>query len=222
MNVNDIYRICQFAINKSQGGYLSSSQFNLLIEQAQTSYLDYILGEFQQYQYGRPQPRISYSQNSNIRQRATPFIYSYNLNVDSTGFSSYPGDYLQTDAMWSMYGYKRIRYTNQDSLFSYYNSRIDPIATNPIYMIEDEGFRFFPSNIASAKLSYIRKPSRIYWGSFLDGNGREIYDASKSEQPVWSDLDLLEIIARVLKLVGVNLKDGDVSNYANQVINQGQ
>lgn len=217
-----MYRICQYAINKAQNGYLTSSEFNLLVNQAQTSYADYLLGEFQQYQYGRAQARIDYNQNSNIRQRLSPLIYGYTLSIDGTGFASYPGDYVQTDAIWNPNGISRYRYVKQDSLFSYYNSKIDPIATNPIYLIEQTGFRFFPANVSGARLTYVKNPPTITWGYTLDGNGREVYSAGASQQPVWSDVDLLEIIARVLKLVGVNLKDGMVAQYANQVTQMGQ
>lgn len=217
-----MYRICQYAINKAQNGYLTSSEFNLLVNQAQTSYADYLLGEFQQYQYGRAQARIDYNQNSNIRQRLSPLIYGYTLSIDGTGFASYPGDYVQTDAIWNPNGISRYRYVKQDSLFSYYNSKIDPIATNPIYLIEQTGFRFFPANVSGARLTYVKNPPTITWGYTIDGNGREVYSAGASQQPVWSDVDLLEIIARVLKLVGVNLKDGMVAQYANQVTQMGQ
>lgn len=217
-----MYRICQYAINKAQNGYLTSSEFNLLVNQAQTSYADYLLGEFQQYQYGRAQARIDYNQNSNIRQRISPLIYGYTLSVDGTGFAAYPGDYIQADAMWNPTGITRYRYVKQDSLFSYYNSKIDPIATNPIYLIEPNGFRFYPANVATARLTYVKTPPTITWGYTLDGNGREVYSAAASKQPVWSDVDLLEIIARILKLVGVNLKDGMVEQYANQVTQMGQ
>lgn len=217
-----MYRICQYAINKAQNGYLTSSEFNLLVNQAQTSYEDYLLGEFQQYQYGRAQARIDYNQNSNIRQRLSPLIYGYTLSVDANGFASYPGDYVQTDAMWNPNGISRYRYVKQDSLFSYYNSKIDPIASNPIYLIEQNGFRFFPASVGTARLTYVKNAPTITWGYTLDGNGREVYNAATSQQPVWSDVDLLEIIARVLKLVGVNLKDGMVAQYANQVTQMGQ
>jgi hypothetical protein len=102
------------------------------------------------------------------------------------------------------------------------NSQIDPITSNPVFMIEDIGLRFFPNNIGAARMSYIRKPQRIYWGFTLDGNGRKVYSPANSEQPKWADVDLLEIIARILKLAGVNLKDGDVVQYANSIIQQGQ
>lgn len=222
MTVDDMYRICQYAINKAQNGSLTPSEFNLLVEQAQNSWADYLIGEFQQYQYQRAQARISYGQNSNVRQRLQPFIYTTNLSVDLNGFVQYPGDYLQYDAMWSFYGYNRVRWTPQDKLYSIYNSQIDPIASNPVFMIEDRGLRFFPNNIAAARMSYIKKPTRIYWGFTIDGNGRKVYSAANSEQPKWADLDLLEIIARILKLAGVNLKDGDVVQYANSIIQQGQ
>lgn len=222
MTVDDMYRICQYAINKAQNGSLTPSEFNLLVEQAQNSWVDYLIGEFQQYQYQRAQARVSYGQNSNVRQRLQPFIYNINLSIDTTGFVRYPGDYLQYDAMWSFYGYNRIRWAAQDKLYSIANSQIDPIASNPAFMIEDVGLRFFPNNIASARMSYIRKPQRIYWGFTLDGNGRKVYSPANSEQPKWADVDLLEIIARVLKLAGVNLKDGDVVQYANSIIQQGQ
>jgi hypothetical protein len=222
MNVNDMYRICQYAINKAQNGYLTSSEFNLLVNQAQTSYVDYLLGEFQQYQYGKAQARIDYNQNSNIRQRLSPLIYGQTLTVDANGFSSYPSDYIQTDALWHPNGIARYRYVKQDSLFSYYNSKIDPIASNPIYLIEQTGFRFYPASVGSARLTYVKNPPTITWGYTLDANNREIYSPAASTQPVWSDVDLLEIIARVLKLVGVNLKDGMVAQYANQVTQMGQ
>ncbi len=222
MNVNDMYRICQYAINKAQNGYLTSSEFNLLVNQAQISHLDYLLGEFQQYQYGRAQARVSYSQNENVRQRLTPLIFKENLTVPPDGICAYPNNYMQVDAMWTSDGLHRIRFVPQDSLYSYYNSQIDPVEDHPIYMLLYEGFQFYPLNIGTAKLSYVTTAPQILWAYTLDGNNRPVYDPVASEQPVWYETDLLEIIARVLKLVGVNLQIGQVEQYANQVTQIGQ
>lgn len=231
MTINDIYLICQFAINKSQNGYLSPSQFNTIINQAQTSYQNYLLGEFQQYQYGRSQSRIGYSQNENIRQRLTPLITESTLTIAGNGKVAYPDNYVQTDAIRTT-GFDRVKYVQQDSLFSYYNSKIDPIATNPIYLIEPTGFQFYPVTLGTAILTYVKNAPAMVWAYTLDGNGRSVYAPTQtgagvtpttgSVQPVWDDVDILEIIARALKLVGLNLKDGDVQQYANQVTQQGQ
>ena len=231
MNVNDMYRICQFAINKAQNGYLTPSEFNLIINQAQVSYQDYLLGEFQQYQYGRAQARINYSENENIRQRLSPLITETTLTINGTsGEASYPNDYVQADAIITT-AFKRVRFVQQDSLYSYYNSEIDPVATNPIYLIEPTGFQFYPKTLGSAILTYVKDAPTIVW-AYTTVSGRPVYAPTQTGvgvtpitgavQPVWDNVDLLEIIARALKLVGVNLQAGQVEQYANQVTQQGQ
>jgi hypothetical protein len=231
MNVNDMYRICQFAINKAQNGYLTPAEFNLVINQAQISYQDYLLGEFQQYQYGRPQARVNYSQNENIRQRLTPLITEATLTINSTtGESPYPADYIQVDAVVTN-DFKRIRFVPQDSLYSYYNSEIDPVVTNPIYLIEPNKFQFYPKTLGSAILTYVKNAPDIVW-AYTTVSGRPVYAPTQTGvgvtpttgtvQPVWDDVDLLEIITRALKLIGLNLQDGMVSQYANQITQTGQ
>ena len=231
MNVNDMYRICQFAINKAQNGYLTPAEFNLVINQAQTSYQDYLLGEFQQYQYGRPQARVNYSQNENIRQRLTPLITEATLTINSTtGESPYPVDYVQVDAVVTT-DFKRVRFVPQNSLYSYYNSEIDPVVTNPIYLIEPNKFQFYPKTLGSAVLTYVKNAPDIVW-AYTTVSGRPVYAPTQTGvgvtpttgtvQPVWDDVDLLEIITRALKLIGLNLQDGMVSQYANQITQTGQ
>jgi hypothetical protein len=220
MNVNDMYRICQFAVNKAQNGYLTPSEFNLTINQAQVSYQDYLLGEFQQYQYGRPQARINYSQNENIRQRLSPLITSATLTINGSGESAYPADYVQADTIITT-AFKRVRFVQQDSLYSYYNSEIDPIATNPIYLLEPTGFQFYPVTLGSAILTYVKDAPEIVW-AYTTVSGRPVYSSGTSVQPVWDNVDLLEIISRALKLIGLNLQDGQVQQYANQVTQTGQ
>ena len=221
--IDDVYQICTYAVGKNlQQGYLSPADFNLVINQAQKSYVAYLLGDFQQYQPGRPVARVEFGQNSVIRQRLSPIIIQTNLVINPSGFSSYPADYLQTDAMWTSTGYERIREVQQNFLYSTYNSVIDPIADWPIYTIEDAGFRFFPITLGSAKLSYVAQAPDMEWAYTLNPNGIPVYSAINSTQSVWDDATILEIIVRALRLVGVNLQYNDVSAYANQIQTQGQ
>jgi hypothetical protein len=221
MNVNDIYRICQFAINKNQGGYLSPSDFNLTINQAQDSYENYLIGEFQQYQIGRPQARVNYSQNENTRQRLTPLITQATLTINANGIASYPTDFLQVDAMFKADEVSRIRFVQQERLFSFFESKIDPIQSNPIYLLKSGQFQFYPKTLGSAFVSYVKSAPDIVWGYTLV-SGRPVYNSGSSVQAVWADVDLLEIIARALKIIGVNLQLGQVEQYANQVTQIGQ
>ena len=222
-NVNDVYKIVLYFTGKNlQQGYVSPEDFNRTINMAQKGYTSYLLGSFQQYIPGRPEARVEFGQNSVIRARLAPIIYNTTLSVDGTGFSQYPSDFLQVDAMWSYYNYNRIREIQQNQFYGVYNSSIDPIANYPVYMIENAGFRFFPNNIGQAKLSYVIDPPDMIWGYTLDGNGVPVYNSASSVQPVWGDAAIMEIIVRALRIIGVNLDYNTVSAYAVQVENQGQ
>jgi len=176
MDVNQVYKLIQFIANKNQQGYLNPSQFNLIINQAQNSYTSFLLGSLQQYMPGRPVARVELGNNSIVRQRLAPIIKATTLTIDGAGFSPYPTDYVQVDAIRTN-TLQRVRFVQQDSLYSYYNSVIDPVADNPIYLLEDNGLRFYPITLGSAKLSYVSDPVDMVWAYTLDVNGRPVYDA---------------------------------------------
>lgn len=223
MTINEVYQLVLYATAKNASqGYVSPDDFNLTINQAQKSYVSYLLGSFQQYMPGRPVARVEFGQNTIVRTRLAPIIYWYNLSVNSVGYTPYPGDYLQVDAMLTYGDYKRIRAVQQDSLYSYYNSVIDPIAENPVYILQDKGFHFYPENITNAKLSYVRNPPDMVWGYTLDVNGIPVYNPATSVQPVWDDASILDIVVRALAIIGVNLQTNVLEQYSMSIKNQGQ
>jgi len=222
VTIDQVYRLMQYVIAKNQNGYLSPDEFNIVINTAQNSFMNYLLGEFQQYQPQRPTARVAYSQNEITRQRLIPFIKERVLDIDSSGFSNYPVDYQETDAMMSLYGFNRIRFIQQDSQFSYINSVIDPIATNPVFLIKREGFQFYPTDLYRVNLSYVGTPQELEWAYISNMYGIPIWDQANSTDPQWFDVDMLEIIARALRIVGVNLQANDVSAYAEEIKSQGQ
>lgn len=221
--VDEVYQIVLYACSKNASqGYISPEDFNLVIKQAEKSYLDYLLGEYQKYMPTRPFAPVSFAVSQRIRTSAAPLIYGTVLGIDGTGFSAYPSDFENVDAMWGVYGIYRIRFTQQDSLFSKIHSVIDPIAANPVYTMENEGFRFYPNSLGSARMSYVRTPPYMVYRYTLDANGLPVYDPANSGQPCWSDPDILQIIVRALAIVGVNLQFGVVMEYSNIIKNGGQ
>ena len=224
MTANTCYQIIQYAINKNQDGYLTPDEFRLIINQAQNSFMDYLLGEFQQYQYGRPQARVSFGQNETVRQKLTPFIDSpVTLNINAQGLAPYPSNYAAPDAMYQNSIYMdRVRFVSQDRLFSFLNDPIDPVLTNPIYLIESIYLRFYPQNLGTAKFSYVKNPNEIVWGFTDSIYGQPVYDATTSTDPQWYEQDMLDIIVRALRIVGVNLQAETVAQYANEIKQGGQ
>jgi len=225
MTTDAVYQIIQYAVAKNTAqGYVSPDDFNnVLMPVAQDGYLDYLLGEYQKYQPTRPFSPVAFSGNQKIRTSIAPLIYSVVLPVNSTtGIADYPSDFEQVDAMNSLYNIYRIRFTPQDKLWSTYRSVITPVERNPVYYMNEYGFNFLPTTVGNTRMSYVRKPPPIHWGYDEDADGIPVYNAAKSQQPIWSDTDIMQVIIRALSLVGVNLQLGTVQQYAEVIKNGGQ
>lgn len=224
MTIDQIYYIVKYAVAKNiSQGYVSPEDFNNVINLAAKSYADYLKGEYQRYQIQRPISVVEFGQNQMIRQSLAPLIYGTVLSPNmSTGVAAFPSDYEYADAMWDVYNLYNIKFIQQDRQDAYIHSSIDPVATNPVYLINHEGFLFFPANIGQAKMSYVRTPPPMVWGYDLDGNGIPVYNSATSQQPVWSDVDIFQVIVRALGLIGCNLQLGVVLQYAEQIKQGGQ
>ena len=230
MDANTVYNLLKFIPNQLQRGNLSPARINLIAQQAQTSFLDYCLGQMQQYQYGAPQSRVEYAVNETARLRLTPFIDAVTtLTIDVTGLAPYPPNFEQVDAMYMNNAQRtRIRFVPQHKAPNYISDPIDPVDSNPIYLLESDGFRFYPNTnfdgvtLGTALLSYVHTPTPFNWAYTLDGNGRPQYDAGNSHGYDFYDVDCLEIIARGLRMIGINLAAGEVGQYAQQIIDKGQ
>lgn len=221
MTVDFAYKIIKLAVNKDQNGYVSPNDFNNAMTNAQNGFVAWLLGLFQQYSPGRPAAIVELGQNQIVRQRLTPVIYGYDLSIDGAGFSSKPGDFQQVDAMLTM-DMKRIRSVEQDKIWSVYGDVIDSYQTNPFYVTHPTGFKFYPASLSEAHLSYIRTPPDIIWGYTLDINGLEIYDPSTSQDPIWDDVSMMDIIVRALRIIGVSLQAADVNAYSTEIKRIGQ
>lgn len=221
-----MYAIIKYACSKNlQQGYVSPSDFMNCINMAQRSYEDYLLGEYQQYQLNRPIAVVEIGQNQRIRDSLAALIYGTVLPINqTTGISPFPSDYEYVDAMWSLYGIYNIKFIQQDRKDSYAHSDIDPIAQNPVYLIQHEGFEFLPVNpygYTSARMSYVRNAPAIIWG-YNEVNGVPVWNPATSQNPVWSETDCLQVIVRALAIIGVSLQFNTVLQYSNDIKRNGQ
>lgn len=227
MDVNEVYELCKFCVAKNTAqGYLSPDDFNRTINVAQRSYIDYLLGQYQQYRAKRPIPIVALGETQRIRTSLAPLISEEFISVDiASGIGQFPYGFMQVDAMWGNYGYYNIRFTEQDRLSANVRSVIDTPTndTNAVYIIRHEGFQFFPHEIGSVTCSYVQDPPYITWGYTNDPvTGIPVYNPATSSQPVWDNTDILNIVVRALAIIGVNLQLGVVQQYSQEIKMQGQ
>jgi hypothetical protein len=225
-SIDDNFRLVKFIIKKNLNGDVSDDSFNRLINQAQLSYLSHLIGGTETYQQGRPISRVELGNNQHISQKLSPFIDTPELlTIDSNGNAVFPTDMIAVNAMFKVNATSassrdysgRIKWVNQDRLYSYLDDPIDPIAQNPIYLIEKNKFQFYPLSLGNAKISYIKKPVSAVWGYTTDANGRHVYNSATSQNLAWGEIDQVEILARVIRIIGVNLNAASVVNFANEI-----
>lgn len=224
MNVDECYKLMQYAVAKNTAqGYLSPDDFFRVINVGQRSYIDYLIGQYQQYQAKRPIPIVALGDSQRVRTSLAPLVYEVFISVNtSTGIGAFPYGFIQVDAMWGQYGYYNIRFTEQDRLTSNVRSVIDtPTNDNGVYLIRHEGFQFFPPTIGDVRCSYIQDPPSISWG-YTEVDGEPVYNPATSTDPVWDNIDMLNIIVRALAIVGVNLQLSVVQQYSETIKRGGQ
>jgi hypothetical protein len=162
-------------------------------------------------------PKISYAVTEKISNSLSPFLSdSTALVIDGNGQVNIPNDLFQTVSLThtiSGIDYEITR-VEQDRVANNLTSEYDaPDTEYPIYSQLRTKFQFYPKNLATANLYYLRKPTDMVW-AYTTVSQRPVYDAANSVQPLWKSMDMNEIIYIALSYVGVNLKDGEVSQFA--------
>jgi hypothetical protein len=139
-----------------------------------------------------------------------------NITAVGTGTQTFTGETATGTAIGVAQEEYEITRVEQDRLATNLASYYDyPDSQNCIYTQFNGYIQFYPINIATANLIYLKKPANMVWGYTLNGSGRQVYSEALSTNPVWYDTDMNEIIYLALSYIGVNLKDPDVSQFAN-------
>ena len=219
MNINQAHQFIDFLVRQSNSGvYLSPTEQDLILNRAQTQYFNKLYGNQNDYRYDRPVPKISYAITEKISRSLAPFLSDPTaLVIDGNGQVNTPTDLYQTVSVThtvSSVDYEVTR-VEQDRVSNNLTSSIEaPDAKYPIYTQLRTKLQFYPKNLATATIVYLKKPIDMVWGYTLV-NGVPVYDSATSVQPVWEDMDMNEVIYLALSYAGLNIKDADVSQFAN-------
>lgn len=219
MNINQAHQFIDFLVRQSNSGvYLSPTEKDLILNRAQTQYFNKLYGNQNDYRYDRPVPKITYAVTEKVSRSLAPFLSDPTaLVIDANGQVNTPSDLYQTVSIThtvSGVDYEITR-VEQDRVSNNLTSSIEsPDEKYPIYTQLRTKLQFYPKNLATATIVYLKKPIDMVWGYTLV-NGVPVYNAGTSVQPVWEDMDMNEVIYLALSYAGLNIKDADVSQFAN-------
>lgn len=202
--IDEVYKLTQYRANKSNfTGNISPADFNLLFPRAEIRYYNTLYAQYYKNQ------RIS---DSLSRFMTDPIP----ITIDSAGKYTLPNDVFHVDSITATFNgvqYPIVR-VEKDRLGSHLSSVYDaPSAQFPIYTEFKTFLQFYPINLNSASLVYLKQPVKSVWGYTLVSN-RPVYSSGTSVQPVWSDTDIDNIIYLLLQDIGINMRDPLLSQFA--------
>jgi hypothetical protein len=206
-NINEIYQLIKYRSNKSGFlGNISPNDFNLIFPRAEIKYFNSLYAQYYKTQ------RISDALSKFI---SDPLDLVLPTTGATAGRYTTPADMFHVDAITRVVGaeqYPVIR-VEKDRLANHLSSKIEaPTSTFPIYTEYDSYLQFYPKDLGTAVLVYLKAPRKSFWAYTLV-SGRPVYDAAASVQPEWSDVDLDNIIYLALQDVAQNMRDGMLQQF---------
>jgi len=221
MTVDQVYNILKFIVRKNQLGSLPPLEFEYAFNTAQRNYYDFLVGRIEQYQYGRPVPRVGLNMTDNVVTRLMPFQIKSTVAIAS-GILTKPVNLNKISAIYTANNY-RIYRIEENRFAERIQDSIDPVdEANAFYIEEKSTLRVYPTTLTTCSLVYFTTPTDVKWNYTIDGSGRPVYNPTGSIQPIWLENDYDELIARAAKIIGVSLKDATPTQYGQQVIQTGE
>lgn len=221
MNINEVYKLVSYLVDKYQGTYLSPEDFNMVVNMAQNQYLSFIT-EDTGTRGTNPKNPVGMSTSAIVADALSTFLTETSLTVTSQ-LAAKPGDLYKTVAIRTTDDNYAARFVAEDRIASYIGNAIDaPTVTDPIYYELGSSYKFYPSTLSTVKITYIRTPQVLKWSY----TGALVYDPATSVPASnanleWGDTDVYEIIYRAIGIIGINLKDGDLMRASQTIKNDG-
>jgi hypothetical protein len=192
---------------------INLNNFNLIFPRAEIKYFNSLYAQYYKTQ------RISDALSKFI---SDPIDLAIPTSGATAGKYTTPSDLFHVDSVMRVVGteqYPVVR-VEKDRLANHLSSKIEPpTSTFPIYTEYDSYLQFYPKNLGTAVLVYLKAPRKSFWAYTLV-SGRPVYDAASSVQPEWSDVDLDNIIYLALQDIAMNMKDGQLQQFAQIQTNE--
>ena len=237
MTLFEQWELINYIANKDYGGnVIEPEQFNALTKVVNLDLLKAKFGLPEDYQPGAPISR----QYLDATQRLTDETRFLKMDLRDETLTpetevpfttwAYPSDYFSLVSL--LYNYQR----NIDGVTTIVPQQVEiltkdeadsrlgnwtkkPSATNPIAVITSSAIRFYPIAIGTADISYIRYPTDPVF-DYVEGAGFITEGASPVEYE-WPKHLHMDLTRMILSYIGINMREQQLEQYAEQHKAQG-
>lgn len=228
MNINEIYNAVKFFANKEQKGFVKPSEFNTLAQQAQLEVFNEKMDKIRKFKSAE---RTGTNYRASVEDPTDFLSEISNLLVDNTlgydtstnlfqkiGSDSYIEEIYYTNNSGKPTKVEIVSKHNINKLLR--SNLVAPSVDYPVALLKSNGIEVFPTSITSGiKMSFYRILSSPTFGYVASGDDY-VYNLSTSSQFELPESTHNDIIIKICKYIGINLRDAELTNYAVQTENQ--
>lgn len=218
MDLQQVFFILNFFINKYTGGWFTVSELEKILDDGQISY------------YTDIKPKYATSQL--VKDTLSVFRDSYDFNPANTisGYVVVPSNSNYLDLLDIQITYQisnrtiycPVKMINEDERAIRLNSQIDPVTiTSPVGEVTAPRYiRLYPVSGYTGTVTYFRRPIAPVFAYTIISGRVIVYNQSASTQLEWRPTEITPICIKALRSVGINLNDNDITQFAAATSNQ--
>lgn len=167
-----------------------------------------------------------YAKNQKAQEALAPFKKEYVfttsdtpagvITFDNTEYLHFLGLYTQFyNNQIQAIDYNPLKIIGEDELAARLKSQLTPVTTEtPVATVKGLGqYQLYPQNPNTGKAFYLKQPESPKLIYTMDGRTRD-YNKSNSTQLLWSEEHINEIVIKSLQLLGVNISEQGMIQYA--------
>jgi len=229
VSVDTVYQRVLTLANKEQRGYITPQEFNLFANQAQMEILNQCFYDINQFgrQHGND---TEYSDMLSVIQEKLSELEVRIVDTISVVDGIY--DYrTELDDLYKLGSVHTTHPTNSQKIEieqvnnnEWYHMQSAPLTrptlARPVYVNRQDGLNIYPDAIVDIDISYIRQPVTAQW-AYVVVNDKTLYNDNISVDFELHVSEETELVYKILKLAGVNLKNPEVVQVG-QTLEQSQ
>lgn len=244
MSIQDVHNLFSLIVKKTRNEFLSHEQIDEFLHMAQMEYYAMLLGNYKQYQPGRPVAPVVYGMTQRTLDDMNPFKEKvsfqntpYNPTSNPYGVSDgilvLPDNYEYLESIQSLAyknGISRERpvkiVDGEEWAWRVDSVMLPPTQYDPIAMMDGAGGTVngfdigdkrrvrFAPKSISGTLYYFRLPNKPFYAYIVVGR-TETFNPNTSVDLEWNTVSTMNIIVRALQLAGVRTEDNLVVQAMN-------
>lgn len=230
MTLFEQWELVNYIANKDYGGnVIEPDRFGELVKLADLDLFKVKMGLPEDYQLGAPLSRQYLDATQRLTDETRFLKQRVAAQAVSSGIVAFPANYFRFNAM--RYGYQRqvdgqstvlwkpVEMLTEDE----YSDRAGnytkmPSTKNPVCVLRSDGIHVYPSSIPQVDFTYVRYPTQP---NFVYVQQTGYIEAGASTEYEWPQHLHRDLTMMILGYIGINLREQQLEQYAEQHKAQG-